>query len=516
MRHACSQRLLCQHVRALLAGLALTGTVGQAAVNEALSKYETLITGDRPTCWWRMAGADEPLVANRGIVADPANFAARPVGKVDLTIAGPSGAEFPDFATGNVAVRLVSGRNFLRVTDPGEQSPLDFDNGDALTIEAWIQPEPKPQPTYSYILGKGRTLNPGLPERNQNYALRLANKGSEAKLSFFFVDAETPDASPDHKADGHRWTSKLAVPLDGRWHHVALKYVFGEPDSIRGYVDGVETLGTWELAGATRKRPVIDNDDVWIGSSMAGRATFPGAIDEVALYRRALPAETIGRHVRIQRRDEVQELVTAAGELATDDHVQYDVFEGVAIAKSWTFVPTQRQPLYASDVFALTELTRKYDEHGVILDRPTPLLVQAYARIELPPGKHQLMLRSLNAARLYIGGELLAETPFLPVSGSGHGKVYQLAPAAEGRLSLAAGHHEKLVEWESDGRPQVFSLLAIAGLAGRPAELGEIVVASRSEGGTFELLGPAADRKNSSGPSLEYRVFNDPGSRRIS
>src|SRR5690606_33203663 len=119
--------------------------------------------------------------------------------------------------------------NFLRVVDPGAESPLDFDNGDSLTIEAWIQPEPNPQGVYSYIVGKGRTLNPGTTERNQNYSLRLANKKSEANLSFFFVDAETPDQTTSHNADGHRWTSKLSVPLDGRWHHVALSYTFGEP-----------------------------------------------------------------------------------------------------------------------------------------------------------------------------------------------------------------------------------------------------------------------------------------------
>ncbi len=257
--------------------------------------------------------------------------------------------------------------------------------------------------------------------------------------------------------------------------------------------------------------PVVDDDELWIGSSMSGRATFAGAIDEVALYRRSLGAAEIGRHVRIHRRDEVQAAVDAVADAAPADHVQYDVFERVQVGRAWNFVPTERQPLYESDVFALTELPRKYDDRAVIVDRPNPLVIHAYARIALPAGSHQLAFRSLNGARLYVDGELLAENPFLSNSGSGHGKVYELEPPQPDRLSLAAAHHEAIVPLVSDGLPHVFSVLAAVGLSGRPAEIGELVVACKSDGTgeTFELLGPRGEQ--SPGQAVAYRTYDDAG-----
>ncbi len=479
-----------------------------AATSSDTSRYASLVEKDAPVCWWRMS-ADGSAVINRSAPDSSDGLSALPIGKVQLDAVGPSGEAFPDFASGNVAVRLPAGRNYLRVADPGENSPLDFDNGDALTIEAWIEPAAHSKTGYSYIVGKGRTLKPGHGSRNQNYSLRLANSSTTARLSFFFVDAETPDKSSSHNADGHRWTSKASVPLDGRWHHVALTYTFGKPESIKGFIDGRPTGGSWELGGPTTKRPIVDDDDLWIGSSMSGRATFVGAIDEVAIYRRALTADDVKRHVRIHRRDEMQALVDAAAESAPSDHVQFDIFEGAAVVNSWDFRPHERQPLYESDVFALTELPRKYDRRGLIVDRPTPILVHGYARLTLPPGQHKLALRSLNAARLYIDGDLVAENPFLKVSGNGHGKVYQLKPQSPDRLSLPAAHSEKIITFESDGLPHVFSVFAATAIAGRPAEMGELVVARQTGDAHYQLLG--AFDEASPGAAVAHRKFDDAG-----
>jgi hypothetical protein len=59
------------------------------------------------------------------------------------------------------------------VTDPGEKSLFDFDNGDAITIEAWVNPASAPKDGNVYKIGKGRTSNPGQDANNQNYGLRL-------------------------------------------------------------------------------------------------------------------------------------------------------------------------------------------------------------------------------------------------------------------------------------------------------------------------------------------------------
>jgi hypothetical protein len=52
------------------------------------------------------------------------------------------------------------------------------------------------------------------------------------------------------------------------------------------------------MGGATTQAPVVDDDDVWIGSSMGGLAScsLDGAIDNVAIHRQIIPkADLIAR-----------------------------------------------------------------------------------------------------------------------------------------------------------------------------------------------------------------------------
>ncbi len=493
---------------AVSATFALSGAATNATAQDAASaaSYATAVEEDQPIAWWRMSAVIDGVVANNATTLDdPTLLDARRVGQLEANVAGPVGEEFPDFEADNLALRFSRGKNFLRVTDPGESSPIDFDNGDAITIEAWVQPDGKPSVTYSYIAGKGRTLNAGVGDRNQNYSFRLANSGGSARLSFFFVDSETKPGNQGRSADGHRWTSKQSVSLDRRWHHVAMTYVFGEPESIRGYIDGEETKGVWDLAGPTSKRPIVDDDELWIGSSMAGRATFPGVLDEVAIYRTALTPEDIAQHVNIHRRNEILAVVQAAASSAPSDHVQYDVFTEIPDSRNWDFLPAGRRGAYQSDVFALTELPRDYDDRAVIVDWPTPMMVHAYAQVRLPAGEYQLAFRALNSARLYIDEKLVTETPFLNPSSNGHGAVYELQPSPPDRVSLPAAHTERLIDFTSDGKPHRFSVLALAGLKGRPAELGELVLAYAPKGEPFRFM--VAGNQ----PSSDSLAFDDEG-----
>ncbi len=82
------------------------------------------------------------------------------------------------------------------------------------------------------------------------------------------------------------------------WHHVAVSYTFGESDSIRGYVDGEEVKGAWDMGGATAARR-------WWTMTRCGsarrwaahrRLESPGRLDELAIYRTALTHERIRIH----------------------------------------------------------------------------------------------------------------------------------------------------------------------------------------------------------------------------
>ena len=118
------------------------------------------------------------------------------------------------------------------------------------------------------------------------------------KATFLFRSA--PDG--DWEGDYHRWTTLEGfTPGDG-WHHVAATYRYGDPDSIRTYQDGELMPGEWDMGGATTRRPVMDDDELWLGAARGGQNgnKFTGMVDEVAIYRDILTPAQISE--RVQRR----------------------------------------------------------------------------------------------------------------------------------------------------------------------------------------------------------------------
>ena len=66
------------------------------------------------------------------------------IGEVEGNLAfgrpGPTTEDFRSFQKGNKAVEFGAGGNYIVVEDPGDGSQFDFDNGDPITIEAWVNP----------------------------------------------------------------------------------------------------------------------------------------------------------------------------------------------------------------------------------------------------------------------------------------------------------------------------------------------------------------------------------------
>ncbi len=210
--------------------------------------------------------------------------------------------------------------------------------------------------------------------------------------------------------------------------------------------------------------------------------------------------------------DGIAAAIKSVAASAPSNRVQIDVFEEVADTGNWQFLPSDRHAAYQSDVFVLTQLPRKHNDKAVIVDRRTPLLVHAYARVTIPAGPCEILLRSLNAARLYVDADLIVENPFLVLAGDGHNPVYHLKQSAPGQFSMPGAHTEKTVQFQSDGKPHVFSLLALAGQQKRPDELGELVVAIRHTGDEFELFGvPREATPEAAAARPGDRRFNDDG-----
>ncbi|MDP7205086.1 MAG: DUF1549 domain-containing protein, partial [Pirellulaceae bacterium] len=452
---------------------------------EPVSPYANTILADKPVGYWTMEGETERRVPNHassGSVLD-----GRPVNNVMPGQAGPRSPDYPLFTNQNKALQLGQPAGWVVVSDPGDKSPLDFTNGDSITIEAWINLQSLGEGQQVYILGKGRTNNPGVASENQNYSLRMRGMEGTARVSFLFRNT---DNRPGQQDDFHRWNSKRGLVVDGRWHHVAFVYTFGDPDSARAVIDGQHGDGRWEMGGPTRKPPVVDNDELWIGSSMGGNPgnSFQGGVDELALYRHLVPVERLAARYRAVFPDPRDAEYAAAQELPQGT-IQVELFESFPSHPGTVPLTTRPQRTYHQKSLAFTGVPRKYTATGVIDDRSNPYMLRARSWRTLPAGTYSIVLRARSSAKLFIDGKLVSQTHLMAKNADGHEKVPEMKTGDRLDLRLLpAGYQEELVSLELDGARHLIRLDAMIGGSGQRAEVDELCVAISRDGEDFQLL----------------------------
>ena len=406
----------------------------------------------------------------------------RVVGEVTFGVPGPRPAKFPRFKSDNRAAKF-SGEGSIRFADPGENSLLDVGHGESLTLEAWVAPTKIGNGQNMYVVGKGRTKNEGVADDNQNYALRLFGDNGHAGVSFLFRNARN---RPGERDDFHRWTTTDGFKADGSWHHVAVAYTFGKSDSIQGYIDGKPLPGKWDYGGATNDGPVVDNDEVWIGSALGGGKgnSFDGLLDEVAIHRECLSAEVIQSRYVVEI---PPSYVTVPPKNPLD--VFIDIMEGIPDQFSWDFpIPTPTLS-YVESSFGLIAIPHKYNSHGVREDRSNPLMVRITGWYEFPQSDSRLLLRSHCGARLFIDGKLLVENPFPKPRGDGHGEVYDVTTTVvPGIRPPQIGDHDVLATVKGNGKRQVVTLEVFAGGKKHRPEFGETGLWIERADGRFHLV----------------------------
>ena len=479
------------------------------------------------SCLGTLAAAEAPTWSFDGTT----QLALTNVGGVTFAQPGPRRPDYPSFDQKNVAARFNGKGAHLVLPDTGPASGFDFKNGDAITLEAWVKLDGLRKGANVYLIGKGRTK---ASSSNQNWALRLREMYGSACPSFLF--ATTPTANDQGDDRWHRWTTKSGIADDGRWHHVAVSYTFGDPTSVHGFVDGQEIPGAWDMGGATKEAPVTDDDAVWLGSSMGGSVnnSFAGWLDEVALHRRAVPAQELT--ARFKTTLPALEVAVAAprdtSANAGNDSANNAGFKATqgpaATVKAssftdWTKVPTGQVLVqlsgdwkaeknvwpsaalpttesYEAPAFGFFRTPFPYVSTGVRGDRGSPYFFRAAAKVNLPAGKHRLLLRGRGAAALFINDKLVLNTPF-PPGGSDdkpikvQDKFLDLGPTFR---FAPPGNREAWCEFTSTGGEQRIVLETVVGYvinakSRRRAELGETVAAISLEGtNTWQLLGPGA------------------------
>jgi hypothetical protein len=456
-----------------------------------------------------------------------------PVGDVRFKQAGPRRPDYPRFEQINEAATFDGKGAHLEIKDGGANSLFDFKNGDALTLEAWVKPDGLRKGENAYVIGKGRTDPKAANPSNQNWALRLRVLYDSACLNFLF-------ASPSGSGiKWHRWTTPTGFANDRRWHHVAVRYEFGKPESIRGWIDGKEIKGSWDMDGETIDAPVVDDAPVWIGSSMGGLAnsSFRGAIDDIRLHRTLVPSKEIAERFATTLPPVTKAEIAQVG---ASPNAGNDSASGTKAAKApvvvrkapkvdWTTVtngqvrvelcedwkptanvwPAQAPAAtdsYAAPAFGFARVPEKYVDTGVRAERGHPYLLRALGTVKLPAGKHRLLLRGRGASALFIDGKLQVQTPF-PPAGTDNKPVKDQDDFLDlgGDFRFAPpGNRDAWVEFETKGGEHRIILESVVGfvisnkngvLSRRRPELGETVAAISLAGRTdWKLLSPSDDR----------------------
>jgi cytochrome c553 len=425
---------------------------------------------------------------------------AVPVGEVQRDVPGPRTPEYPGFDRGNTAIRLDGSGAHLALADPGPHSPYDFTNGDAITLEAWVQVEGYKNGENLYVIGKGRTGAAGFAADNQNWALRLRAAGGQFGVSFLFATPRAADAGT-RDAHWHRWTTKSGFAPGSGWHHIAITYRFGEPASIRGWIDGQPAAGAWDMGGATAEAPVVDDDAVWIGSSMKASpaASFRGGLDAVAIHREIVSdAELKARFRRLGGpviAKPAPAVMPELGPLPTG-RVLTTFHEGMPTHDRWL---NEGEKLPAETLrwsgreFLLPRLPLRYDDWGIRTGWKPPVLARLAADVTLPEGKHRVVLRARGLSRLWMNGALVAATNPHSGDSGGHDPVLPLpAPPLPGLRPVGYGIQEVFGEVTvSSGETARFVVENIVGGRRYRAEPGELTVAVQTpDGRSFNVLQP--------------------------
>ncbi len=448
--------------------------------------------------------AEEPATSARWDFGSEETTPLQSHGSVHRDVPGPRPPEFPDFESGNTAIRLDGRGAYLSFEDDGVGSPFDFSGGDAIALEAWVQVDEMGAGENCYVIGKGRTGAKGFSADNQNWALRVRERGGKACVSFLFATARA-DGDRRDGAHWHRWTTAEGFAPGKRWHHIAVSYRFGVPESIRGWVDGKARSGSWDMGGATAEPPVVDDDAIWIGSALGGNAgnSFRGSLDAIVVHRRLLKdAEMKARY----RREGAEIVEGPAPESMPDlgtlpaGRIRASVLEGMPAHDRWLNLDEawpKEADVWEMDTFLMTRLPQRYEEWGIREAWKPPVLVRLAADVDLAPGKRRFLMRVRGLSRLWVNGEVVARSKPLTGSPSGEEPITPVADPPKPGLRVAE-HRQQDIFGEAvigTGGPTRIVLETIVGGKAFRVDPGELCVAIETPNGqSFAVLSAAADR----------------------
>jgi hypothetical protein len=170
------------------------------------------------------------------------------------------------------------------------------------------------------------------------------------------------------------------------------------------------------------------------------------------------------------------------------ESVRVELLEGPIKDLAWDLSNAHVTESYAEPAFGFVAVPPKYSDRGMLIDRSSPFVVRATRSLALPAGEYQLLLRSRNAARLYLDDKLLLDNPFPKAPVDGHNPVPEVPDLGPDLRPIQPGQQEKRAAVQLDGgRHSVRLEFVVGGRKLRP-ELGEPAVAIAAAGQPFRLL----------------------------
>jgi hypothetical protein len=178
-------------------------------------------------------------------------------------ISETGGAGKPKYATGKVGSAFDFASTLSRVQVP-DDAELDF--ASAFSIDAWIS-----------LVGPAGT-GPIFQKMTAGAKDGVMLEVFQGKLRL--------------TVGGARVSNRDDVPLaPGKFVHVAA--TFTAPGALKVYIDGADATGA--ITGPTDAGAPTNTLPIVIGADSEQNANhFPGAVDELALYKRALTAQEVG------------------------------------------------------------------------------------------------------------------------------------------------------------------------------------------------------------------------------
>ncbi|MEO9595754.1 MAG: DUF1553 domain-containing protein [Rhodopirellula bahusiensis] len=408
-------------------------------------------------------------------------------GPIQWDAPGPVPPEYKEAKSSNQSARFHGKGDRLVIDDPGAESQWDFTNGDPLSIQAIIKLDDIGEGQNVYVIGKGRTHEKKYQSNNQNWALRLRHLKGSSRISLLFATPEVDGNSP-----WHRWTSDKGSESNATWNHIAVTYRFGEPNSVRAWLNGKPVAGKWDMGGPTKQNPVVDNAPVWIGSSMGGQhsSSFRGWIDQLTVSRKLLRDEDLKDcwNPPPPPLPKPPEMRLAPGK------VTWWWNDSISSHTKWPDKTLdQGESLTIESPMLLSRLPLKYDSHGIRDSYSGAVYFRMGTELTIPSGTHRFLVRTRGLSRLWMNDETIATVG--PQNGrtDGHNPVEPLPERpGPGMRRLAYGVQETLVEHTiEDEESKRFILETVIGGSRYRAEPDETMIAVQLNGsGPFWLLSP--------------------------